>query len=46
MESQPQNPAFRTNPEEFYPCKWGTFTNSADPNEMPQNATKHQGPHY
>ena len=30
MESQPQNPEFRNNPEKFYPCirsflAWGNF---------------------
>ena len=24
MESQPQNPEFRNNPENFHPCKYGT----------------------
>ena len=22
MESQPQNPEFRNNPENFHPCRW------------------------
>ena len=25
MESQPQNPEFRNNPENFHPCNSGTF---------------------
>ena len=27
MESQPQNPEFRNNPEKFYPCKHFFFSN-------------------
>ena len=50
MESQPQNPEFRINPENFQPCIFATsiiiltlcitgiFTNSEDPDEMQQNA--------
>ena len=30
MESQPQNPEFRINPENFDPC---TFANSLDPDQ-------------
>ena len=25
MESQPQNPEFRNNPESFHPCRWDFF---------------------
>ena len=28
MESQPQNPEFRINPENFHLCYWLIFTNS------------------
>ena len=38
MESQPQNPEFRNNPENFLPCNMYAFTskfeNSVDPNQL------------
>ena len=35
MESQPQNPEFRINPENFHQCKYGfNDWKSADPDEM------------
>ena len=42
MESQPQNPEFRNNPENFHP--W-TFQASEDPDEVSQNPAFHQGLH-
>ena len=37
MESQPQNPKFRNNHENFHPWK-----NSAESDQMPQNAASGQ----
>ena len=49
MESQPQNPEFRNNPENFHPCpgypQTGTLANSADPDEMLHNTASHLGLH-
>ena len=35
MESQPQNPEFRINPENFRPCIYFGYIDSADTDEMP-----------
>ena len=38
MESQPQNPKFRNNPEHFHPCLLTiTSANSLDPDQAQQN---------
>ena len=42
MESQPQNPEIKNNPENFHP--W-TFETSVDPDEVPQNTAIDQGLH-
>ena len=42
MESQPQNPEFRNNPEKFHPCTC-IKTNSADPDEIPHHVAFHLG---
>ena len=34
MESQPQNPEFRNNPENFPPCFQIRVENSVDPHQM------------
>ena len=36
MESQPQNPEFRINPENFHPCA-DTFANKLEPDQAAQN---------
>ena len=55
MESQPQNPEFRNNPENFHPCLLslnplcitnpitGNLANGEDSDEMPHNAVFHKG---
>ena len=43
MESQPQNPELRINPEIFHPCKcskfWNTFCLSKWPRQIGQTAS-------
>ena len=35
MESQPQNPEFRINPENFHPCKYVRFEYSVYSDQLP-----------
>ena len=51
IESQPQNPEFRNNHENFHPCILSlkinfVVANSADPDEMPHDAAFHLDLHY
>ena len=45
MESQPQNPEFRNNPENFHPCllSLNPLANGEDSDEMMPYAVFHQG---
>ena len=44
MESQPQNPEFRINPENFHPCIYASCKGSDDPVHLPSLVSHSQLP--